>query len=263
MIPSSRQFASLTSDAVAALDPLTSVIVLPLGATEQHGPHLPLGTDTMIGQTLISQTFEYLDPDIPALALAALEISNSTEHEDALGTLSYGRTLTFELIIELGRSLHRAGLKKLVILNAHGGNVGVMVDAAHALRAEFGMLCAYTNWARLGLPPGTIDEERRGVDIHGGEIETSIMLEARPDLVEMSERADFESLQSHMSADYELLRAYGPVGMGWMGTDLNPAGAVGNAQAASAAKGRSIIAHQAQRAARLIAEVSHYKPSWF
>lgn len=150
-----------------------------------------------------------------------------------------------------------------MIINAHGGNVGVMVDASHAIRAELGMLCVATNWMRLGLPDGVIASDERAVDIHGGQLETAIMLALRPDLVDREQTGKFLSLQSELAAEFSLLRAYGPVGMGWMGDDLNASGAVGNAAAASEEDGRAIIDHQAEQVVLLLAEVERFIPNWW
>lgn len=238
------------------------VAVLPLGATEQHGPHLPLSTDSSIAQGMVHAVVSRLPEASKVLFLPVMEVSNSVEHTDMPGTLSLGRDLTFKLIMELARSVHRAGVRKLVIINAHGGNVGVMVDASHAIRAELSMLCVATNWMRLGLPDGVIEPHQKALDIHGGQLETSIMLALQPDRVAMEKAEKFTSLQDDLTKDHDLLRAYGPVGFGWMGSDLNPSGALGNASKASAADGKAIIAHQGEQMVRLLAEVERFEPKW-
>ncbi|MFN3226142.1 MAG: creatininase family protein [Hyphomicrobiales bacterium] len=239
------------------------VAVLPLGATEQHGPHLPLSTDTVIAEGMVEAVVDRLSEDAKVVVLPGLAVTNSVEHTNRAGTLSLGRDLTFRLILEIARGVAGAGLRKLVIINAHGGNVGVMVDASHAIRAELGMLCVATNWMRLGLPDGVIAPDERAVDIHGGQLETAILLALRPDLVDRGQAGNFPSLQSELAAEFSLLRAYGPVGMGWMGDDLNPSGAVGNAAAAREEDGRAIIAYQAEQMVRLLAEVERFTPRWW
>jgi creatinine amidohydrolase len=239
------------------------VAVLPLGATEQHGPHLPLSTDTVIADGMVEAVVAHLSEDAKVVFLPVLAVTNSVEHTNRAGTLSLGRDLTFRLILEIARSVARAGLRKMVIINAHGGNVGVMVDVSHAIRAELGMLCVATNWMRLGLPDGVITPDERAVDIHGGQLETAILLALRPDLVDRGQAENFSSLQGKLAADFSLLRAYGPVGMGWMGDDLNASGAVGNAAAAREEDGRAIIAYQAEQTVRLLAEVERFIPQWW
>lgn len=239
------------------------VAVLPLGATEQHGPHLPVSTDTSIANGLMEAVAALLPEEVNVLILPVLAITHSQEHTNKPGTLSLGRDLTFRLIMELARGVARAGVRKLVIINAHGGNVGVMVDATHQIRAELGMLCVGTNWMRLGLPDGLITPADKAVDIHGGRLETAIMLALWPDLVDQDEAKPFPSLQGELGTDFDLLRAYGPIGFGWMGDDLNPSGAVGNADDATAEDGQAIIDHQARQMVKLLGEVQRFQPSWF
>ncbi|MEO0385335.1 MAG: creatininase family protein [Pseudomonadota bacterium] len=239
------------------------VAILPLGATEQHGPHLPVSTDSSIADGMVAAVADRLPDMASILFLPTLAITNSVEHTNKPGTLSIGRDLTFQLIMDVARGVARAGVRKLVIINAHGGNVGVMVDASHAIRAELGMLCVATNWMRLGLPDGLITPDDKALDIHGGRLETAIMLALRPDLVDQSEARDFPSLQGDLAQRFDLLRAYGPVGFGWMGDDLNGFGAVGKANKANAEDGRAIIDHQAQQMVRLLDEVQRFQPAWF
>lgn len=239
-----------------------AVVVLPLGATEQHGPHLPVSTDSSIADGMVQAVVERLPVTSNALFLPILEVTNSVEHTTMAGTLSLGRDLTFKLIMELARSVQRAGVRKIVIINAHGGNVGVMVDASHAIRAELAMLCVATNWMRLGLPDGIIEPEQKALDIHGGQLETSLMLALQPDLVAMEKAEHFTSLQKHLGQTNELLRAYGPIGFGWMGSDLNASGALGDARHATLEDGQAIISHQAGQMVRLLEEVQQFQPGW-
>jgi creatinine amidohydrolase len=239
------------------------IAVLPLGATEQHGPHLPVSTDTCIADGMIGAVKDRLPEDARILFLPTLAITNSVEHTNRPGTLSLGRDLTVELILNTARGVARAGLRKLVIINAHGGNVGVMVDASHAIRAELDLLCVATNWMRLGLPDGLILADDKAIDIHGGRLETAIMLALRPDLVDVDRAQAFGSLQAELVGRFDLLRAYGPIGFGWMGDDLHPAGAVGRADQANARDGEAIIAHQGAQFVRLLDEVARFVPSWF
>lgn len=257
-----RFWAELSASLFAELNFDEVVAVLPLGATEQHGPHLPVGVDTQIAKGMVHAVVERL-PDIsPVMFLPTIEVSNSVEHTDKAGTLSLGRNLTFELILALARDVKKVGVRKLVMINAHGGNVGVMVDAAHAVRAELGMLCVYTNWMRLGLPDGLIEPDQKTLDIHGGHLETSLMMALHPDLVANDEVANFTNLQRDLAARFDLLRAYGPIGFGWMADDLNSSGALGEASSANAGDGSAIIAHQAERMVSLLHEVERFQPDW-
>ncbi|MBV6656928.1 MAG: creatininase family protein [Devosiaceae bacterium] len=262
-LPRSRRWIDLPTSAFSE-DVLRGVIaVLPLGAVEQHGPHLPVGTDTAIADGMVAAVAARLAEEAPVLFLPSLAIGNSTEHTDAPGTLTVSRETLVAQIMAIADGVCRAGVRKLVIVNAHGGNVGVMVDASHAIRAELGLLCVATNWMRLGLPDGVIAPQQRGADIHAGQLETALMLALAANTVDMSAAQSFPNLQSELGERFELLRAYGPIGFGWMGSDLNPSGAVGDASAASADQGRAIIDHQADQMVRLLAEIAAFDPPWF
>lgn len=257
-----RFWAHLPASAFADHALGEAVAVLPLGASEQHGPHLPVSVDSSIAYGMVEAVIERLPETSNALFLPVLEVTNSVEHTNMPGTLSLGRDLTFKLIMEVARSVYRAGVRKMVIINAHGGNVGVMLDASHAIRAELSMLCVATNWMRLGLPEEIIELENKALDIHGGQLETAIMLALHPELVAMDNVEDFVSLQGELADKYSLLRAYGPVGFGWMGSDLNASGALGDARSANAGDGEAIISHQAEQMMRLLCEVEQFQPNW-
>lgn len=262
MVLNTRFWMDLPARAFADGALRDAVVVLPLGATEQHGPHLPVSTDSCIAQGMVDAVVARLPSSSSAIFLPVMTVTNSVEHTDRPGTLSLGRDLTFTYIMELARNVQRAGVRKLVIANAHGGNAGVMIDASHAIRAELAMLCVATNWMRLGLPDGIITADERGLDIHGGRLETSLMLALLPDLVALDKADNFANLQDDLRDTNDLLRAYGPVGFGWMGSDLNASGAVGDASAANAQDGEAVIAYQAEQMARLLVEVEKFQPHW-
>lgn len=240
------------------------IAVLPLGATEQHGPHLPFETDTIIAQTIAEAAMDRLRGDtLDVEFLPAEQVGYSIEHSDNPGT----RTLTWDAAVErwigIGEACHARGIAKLVMLNAHGGNSPLMTIVATELRVRFAMLAVATSWTRFALAEGMISAGERSFGIHGGDIETSVMLAARPDLVDMSKARDFPSLQQSLAADFRHLRAYGPHAFGWMMRDLNTDGVTGNAAAASAEKGRAIIAAAADGIVELLHEVDRFRPPWF
>ncbi len=219
------------------------IAVLPLGAHEQHGPHLPAETDTIIAQGLVDATIARLPADLPVTFLPVEEVGYSIEHLGFAET----RSLSFEEAahrwIGIAEMLKDRGIRKLLMLNAHGGNSPLMTIVATEARQRFGMLAAATAWTRFGLPPDTVSEREKALGIHAGEIETSVMLALRPDLVDMSKAQSFASFQEELYRDAQFLRAYGPHAFGWKMRDLNPAGATGNARAATAEKGRKLIDH--------------------
>jgi creatinine amidohydrolase len=156
------------------------IAVLPLAATEQHGPHLPLGTDVMIAQAYLARVRELLSLAIPATFLPIQPVGISTEHIGYPGTLTLPTETALKSWMALGESVACAGIKKLVMVTSHGGNSAAMSMVAQDLRAQLGLLVVTTGWSRFGAPEGlfSADELRHG--IHGGAVETSIMLARYP-----------------------------------------------------------------------------------
>lgn len=219
------------------------IVVLPLGAHEQHGPHLPFATDTIIAQAIADRTERALPADLNVNFLPAQPIGYSIEHMDVEGSQSLAFSEAVNQWIGIGESLHSGGIRKLVMLNAHGGNSPLMTIVATELRVRLNMLVVATSWTRFGVPEGLISPEDKSLDIHGGFIETSVMLALRPDLVDMEKARNFANEQSAFSHDFKYLRAYGPHAFGWKMADLNTDGVAGNAAAASAEAGEQLIAH--------------------
>src|SRR3981081_683066 len=175
-----RDWTDIHWPAIAAAEPARWIAVLPLAATEQHGPHLPVGTDVMIAQAYLARVRELLAGHIPATFLPIQPVGISTEHVHYPGTLTLPAEIALKSWIALGESVARAGIKKLVMVTSHGGNSAAMTLVAQDLRARHGLLVVTTSWSRFGTPDGLFsgDELRHG--IHGGAVETSIMLARYP-----------------------------------------------------------------------------------
>jgi creatinine amidohydrolase len=214
-----------------------AIAVLPVAAVEQHGPHLPLGVDLFLMQGYIERVAERLPDDLPVLFLPVQSIGASIEHSDFPGTLSLSAASLIGILTEIGACVRRAGCRKLVLLNSHGGNVPLLDSVAHRLRAEHRMFAVMASWHRFGYPDGLFSVEELTHGIHAGDIETSLMLSFRPDLVRMDAAEDFASESAALEGDFTWLRAGRPTGFGWMTQDLSERGAMGNAGAASAEKG--------------------------
>ena len=165
------------------------------------------------------------------LFLPVQMIGKSNEHLRSPGTLSHSAEHLIRTWFEIGEGVHRAGLRKLVIVNSHGGNIEVIGIVARELRVRLGMLVATTQWRRFGLPCGLYSPFDATHGIHAGDIETSLMLHFRPDLVDMSKARLFPSSAAEMEKEYRHLRPVGTHGFGWIAQDLNPDGAVGDASA--------------------------------
>jgi creatinine amidohydrolase len=185
--PPRRRWAELTSADFAEPEAGSWVAVLPVAATEQHGPHLPTGVDTMIGDGLLDAAIAAMPDALPAIVLPTLAVGKSDEHRNFPGTLSLSAETLLRTLVEIGESVARAGLAKLVIMSSHGGNSEVMGLAARELRLRRNMLVVATSWARLGQPDGLFRDDERRHGIHAGDIETSLMLHLAPGLVHMEE----------------------------------------------------------------------------
>ena len=258
-MPLPRFWSQLTTRDFAALDPAATVAVLPLGATEQHGPHLPLGVDSTLVDGIVAAALPLLPPELPVLFLPSQAIGLSPEHASFPGTLTLSAETLIRLWREIGAGVARAGVRKLVFFNAHGGHTGAMEIVARELRAAHGLIVYSTSWFNLPLGEAgaqfSAEEHRFGV--HAGEIETSMMLALAPTQVDMQAARDFGSSSRQRAADYPLLGNGKSARLGWAMEDYNPEGAAGNAAAASAEKGRAVVETAARQLALLLAEVSH------
>src|SRR3981189_3624433 len=178
-----RDWTDIRWPDIAAAAPARWIAVLPLAATEQHGPHLPVGTDVMIAQAYLARVRELLSADIPATFLPLQPVGISTEHIDYPGTLTLPAEVALKTWMALGESVARAGIKKLVMVTSHGGNSAAMSLVAQDLRAQHGLLAVTTGWSRFGGPEGLFSAEELRHGIHGGAVETSIMLAGYPEAV--------------------------------------------------------------------------------
>ncbi len=241
-----------------AADNAASIAVLPLGATEQHGPHLPVETDTIVAAGIAAMVARQLPPDLDVEFLAAEPVGYSREHMDFAGTKTLSYDQAIDRWIGLGADAHRRGINKFVMLNAHGGNSPLMTIVAQELRVRHNMLAVATSWTRFIKDSPLIAAREHAIGIHGGEIETSVMLALRPDLVDMDKAADFSSLQQSLIDRNKYLRAYGPHAFGWKMSDLNAQGVTGNAAAATPQKGRSLLDQAVNGLLQLIEEISTF-----
>lgn len=245
--------------AFRGLDPEAVVAVLPVAAVEQHGPHLPVSTDAAIMAGMLETAIPLVPADLDLRILPIQAIGKSNEHIRSPGTLTLPAATLIEAWTELGASVARAGLRKLVIVNSHGGNEEVIGIVARELRVRFDMLAVKTSWGRFGRPPTLYSDEEERHGIHGGDLETSLMLHFRPDLVDMAKTENFPSRVSNAERDFALLRHTGSHAFAWLAPDLNPHGVVGEAALASAEKGRLTALHQAEGFVRLLGDVRRFR----
>jgi creatinine amidohydrolase len=238
-MPKTKFWAEMGWRDFAAEDMSKVVAVLPVAAIEQHGPHLPVGVDTFLNEGYLARAAKLVPDDMPVLFLPVQAIGKSNEHIEFPGTLTFSYETLIRAWTEIGQSVARAGCRKLIFMNSHGGNVPVIDIVARELRVRERMLVVHAAWHRLGLPDGLFSPKERAHGIHGGDVETSLMLAFKPDLVNMAEAKDFESAAVGIEQEFKHLRVTQPIGFGWMSSDLYPLGAVGEAGKATAAKGEA------------------------
>ena len=237
------------------------IAVLPLAATEQHGPHLPLTTDVMIAQAYLQRVREMLPAALPVTFLPLEPVGISTEHIDFPGTMTLPTEVALKNWMEIGESAARSGVKKLGIVTSHGGNSAAMSLVAQDLRAFYGLLVVTTSWSRFGVPQGIFPDEELRHGIHGGAIETSIMLARFGEHVCKDKIADFSPASIAMEKKYRWLSAHRPAPFAWQAQDLHPSGAVGDATKATPEKGERLLEHGARAFIELLEDVDKFDVS--
>jgi creatinine amidohydrolase len=255
----SRYWAELTTADFAVLDPASTVAVLPLGATEQHGPHLPLDVDRCLVDGIVRRALPQLAPAASVLVLPTQQVGYSPEHASFRGTLTLPVETVIATWVALGECVARAGVKKLLLFNSHGGHVGLLDIVARELRVRSKLIVYSCSWWNLplgdevtGLFPA--DEHRFGV--HAGDMETSLMLALAPQAVRMAQARDFPSSSRERAARYPVLGNGRSAKLGWAMQDYNPQGAAGNAAAATAAKGEAVLDAAGRQLATLLQEIA-------
>lgn len=247
----------------AALDTENIVAILPVAAVEQHGPHLPVQVDACLNAGVIARCVEMMDATTPVLVLPAMPVGKSNEHTAFPGTLTFSWDVLTRMWIELGECVLRAGVRRLIIFNSHGGQPQIAEIVARELRVRHKMLAVTTSWSAITKKSDLFDASELRHGIHGGDVETSMMLALRPDLVAMEHAKNFVPLSVQLEADGAMLTPEGAVGFGWQAQDLDGAGACGDAAKADAERGEILIERAAQALLKLCEETSAFPLSRF
>ena len=257
-----RFWADYTRTEFSALDRRRIIAVLPVGAIEQHGPHLPMKVDAFTVDNIALRMAMALPEDAPVLILPTQSVCTSTEHIDYPGTLTLTPETFIRLMTEIGTSVARSGVRKFVLLNGHGGNVPSIDIAARKLRVSEDMMVFSVNWFGFGMPEGHYSDTERSHGIHAGDMETSVMLALDPDNVALEAARDFRSRGQDLAEGYRhvgLTRAAKPA---WKTQDLNTAGACGEAHLATTEKGEATLAHAVERLVAALNEIDAMPLKW-
>jgi creatinine amidohydrolase len=256
----SRQWWDLTTEQFAGLDKGRMIALLPVCAVEQHGPHLPVRVDAAINAGILARALQLIPDDLPLLVLPAQNVGKSDEHLAFPGTLSIHYETLARLWFDLAESVNRAGCRKIIFFNSHGGQPQLVDIVCRDLRVRLQMLAVNCAWYNLTPMDDLFDAQELRHGIHGGAVETSIMLHLHPDLVNMQRARNFISRSMAVEAENAVLRIEGSTGIGWQTQDLNAAGACGDATRATAALGEQLIERAACGLAALVADVDRYPP---
>ncbi|WP_404402247.1 creatininase family protein [Pelagibacterium halotolerans] len=251
------QLASLNALSGHAVSENT-IAILPVAATEAHGPHLPATTDCDIAEGHLRALPPYLATTIEAVVLPMERIGASLEHMRFAVTESRDAVELVGTWFAIAKAVREAGIRRLVIVSSHGGNSAAVDIVTLKARAELDMLAVATAWMRFGYPDGLFGEIEQRYGIHGGDIETSLMLHYAPKQVDMRHAADFVSRLAAWEAGMTHLTGYGKHRFGWLSSDFNDQGVVGNAAAATAEKGAVLADHMLKGFADLLNDVATF-----
>ncbi|MDB6085982.1 MAG: creatininase [Gammaproteobacteria bacterium] len=253
-----RDWWDLTTRDFAEMDFSNTVALLPVAAVEQHGPHLPVRVDAAINAGIVDAARSLLPDELNLLILPAQNVGKSDEHNAFPGTLSISYETLVRLWFDLAESVHRAGCRRIIMFNSHGGQPQLIDILCRDLRVRLGMFAVNCSWFNLVDMNDLFDATELRHGIHGGAVETSIMLHLHPSLVKLSEARNFPSTAEIIERENRILRAEGAVGFGWQTQDLNPHGVCGDAGKADASLGAVLVGRAAQALATLVGEVARF-----
>ena len=245
-----QTMTTVEAEALRRQDP---VVILPVAAIEQHGPHLPLSTDLEIGLGLLAEAFTQLGDEVPTWTLPAQSIGTSAEHLGFAGTLSLTPEIFAETIFQLGSAIALSGIRRLLVFNSHGGNIPAIETASLRLRKEHGLLVVKTSYFQFPHPDDTgIPGSEWDYGLHGGTVETAMMLHLRPNLVRTEALQRFPSFGEELNQATEHIGPAKAASFAWLAKDLNPQGVVGDATLAEPKLGAYLVSHYGQALARVI-----------
>jgi creatinine amidohydrolase len=254
----SRYWSDYTSEALSQLPRERLIAVLPVGAVEQHGPHMPISTDHATIDGIVGATVARLPGALPVLFLPTASYGKSNEHALYPGTITLSATTLINLWMDIGASVARSGVRKFVLFNSHGGQTSAMDIVVRDLREQHGLMAVAANWYTLGFPEGMFSEHELKHGIHAGDLETSVMLALAPRNVQMQRAKNFRSLTERLAEENKFLSITPSGKLGWQTQDLNPEGACGDATLATAEKGHAVIEHVSGRFIELLQEIDRF-----
>jgi len=258
-IPPERFFPYLTWMEIEAMaDKENTVIIQPVGSIEQHGPHLPIIVDSAIGMGVLGKALENLEKQIPAYSLPCLYYGKSNEHWHFPGTITLSAETLLSVLKEIAASLYRAGFRKLVLLNSHGGQPQIMEIAARDIHQEYGDFLVFPlfTWRVPNIAKELLTEQELEYGIHAGDAETSIMLSLLENQVKMDKAV--KEYPQNLPQD-NLLSMEGKLPFAWVTKELSKSGVMGDATVASKEKGDRLLTSLAASWVQVIKDIHKFQ----
>ncbi|MEI5676935.1 MULTISPECIES: creatininase family protein [unclassified Mesorhizobium] len=255
----SARWADLTRHDFASLDSDRTIAVLPIGAIEQHGPHLPVSVDADLVDAVVERALPLIHSNLTVLFLPTMVYGKSNEHAAIAGTLTLSAETLIRVLMEIGESVACAGVRRLVFLNGHGGNSPVLDIVARDLKVKFGLQTATCHWYNFNEAETLRDKTEQAYGIHAGLVETSAMLAIKPERVVMERAADFGNAAQGWQESYRHIGlSAGRARPAWEIDDLNKDGACGNAAAATVEMGEKLLSTTARNFAAFVSEFDRF-----
>ena len=251
----SGKLADITGPDVPECISAESVILLPIGAIEQHGPHLPMSVDAVIAEETSNALLDQVGEEIDLWLLPTMSISKSNEHTWSSGTLSYTTTTMLSVLDDVARCVATTSARRLVLLNGHGGNTSLLITACRDIRVAHGLL---TFLVHPSLPPasgGTSTVEELGMGIHGGLNETSVFSYLRPGEVQMEKAV---RRVPEWMAENDWVKFGGKVQFGWTSRDFGPEGLIGDPTDSNPELGKELFESAVESLAGQLREISNF-----
>ncbi|HEY9705486.1 MAG TPA: creatininase family protein [Allocoleopsis sp.] len=256
--PENRFFAYLTWKEIAEMPNKENVVIIqPIGAIEQHGHHLPIIVDSAIGMAVLGKALTELDPEIPAYSLPNLYYGKSNEHWHFPGTITLSSETLISLLTEVGESIYRAGFRKLVFMNSHGGQPQIMDIVARDLHIKHGDFWVFPlfTWRVPHLTKDVLSPLEIKSGLHAGDAETSLLLSILPQFVNMS-----EAITEYPPdlPEKSLISVEGKIPFAWATKDISKSGVIGDPSSATKEKGDHILESLAKGWIQVITDIYHF-----
>jgi creatinine amidohydrolase/Fe(II)-dependent formamide hydrolase-like protein len=258
--PTQRRLAWRTSPEIEAIARSDALVIQPIASVEQHGPHLPCYTDSLVAEGLVNRAISLTPEDVNVWVLPVIAYGKSNEHLGFPGTISLSAETLIAVCRDVGRSVSRSGFRKLAFVNGHGGQPHLLEMVARDIREETGLMVFPLFPYRLGVPEGAVSSpEEEALGIHGGELETSLVLALEPDAVHMDRLESGGDRVRKLYGDLRYLSLEGALPTAWLTKDLSENGVIGDPTNATVERGERVLAHLAEGLSRVFAEICEFE----